>query len=190
MLELKGCIVNIDAIGTQRNIAQNIVDNKADYILALKGNQSYLKQDIESLCKRSKPDHDNETIGKGHGRIETRKCEVYNKIDLLEDVDKWPGFKSVIKVTAQRDIKNKLTSETRFYISSLNHDAKDLNKYIRQHWSVENNLHWTLDMTFREDEQRKRIKYAAQNFAVIRKIALNLLKKEGSKKTEPQNKKA
>lgn len=182
MLEIKGCIVTIDALGTQREIAQKIKDNNAEYILALKGNQPYLKQDVESLCKRSKPDDENETVEKGHGRIEIRKCEVYSKIDLLEDIDKWTGFKSVIKITAQREIKDKRTSETRHYISSLNHSAKDFNKYIRQHWGVENNLHWVLDMTFREDEQRKRNKYAAQNFAVIRKIALNLLKKEGSSK--------
>lgn len=181
-LEIKGCIITIDAMGTQREIAQKIIDNDADYILALKGNHPYLKQDVESLCKRSKPDYENEMAEKGHGRIETRTCEVYNKIDLLEDIEKWPCFESVIKITAQREIKNKRTSETRFYISSLDHNAKEFNKYIRQHWSVENNLHWILDMTFREDEQRKRIKYAAQNFALIRKIALNLLKKEGSKK--------
>lgn len=182
MLEVKGCIVTIDALGTQREIAQKIIDNDADYILALKGNHPYLKEDVESLCERLTPDYENETLEKGHGRIETRRCEVYNKIDLLEDVEKWPCFKSVIKVTAQREIKNKRTSETRFYISSLEHNAQEFNKYIRQHWGVENNLHWVLDMTFREDEQRKRIKYAAQNFAVIRKIALNLLKRENSKK--------
>ena len=182
MLEIKGCIVTIDAMGTQRDIAQKIIDNDADYILALKGNHPYLKQDVESLCKRSKPDYENETVEKGHGRIETRMCEVYNKIDMLEDVEKWPCFKSVIKVTAQREIKNKRTSEARFYISSLDDNAREFNKYVRQHWGVENNLHWILDMTFREDEQRKRIKYAAQNFAVIRKIALNLLKQESSKK--------
>lgn len=182
MLELRGCIVTIDAMGTQTEIAQKIIDNNADYILALKGNQSYLKQDVESLCRRSIPDSENETVEKGHGRIESRKCEVYKKINLLEDKDKWLDFKSVIKVNSQREIGEKITSETRYYISSLDHNAEDFNKYIRQHWGIENNLHWTLDMTFREDEQRKRIKYAAQNFAVIRKIALNLLKKEESKK--------
>jgi len=182
MLEVKGCIVTIDAMGTQRSIAQKIIDNGADYILALKGNHSYLKQDVESLCKRSKPDYENETVEKGHGRIETRRCEVYNRIDLLEDVDKWSSLKSVIKITAERETRHKHTSETRLYISSLNNNAQECNKYIRQHWGVENNLHWVLDMTFREDEQRKRIKYAAQNFAVIRKIALNLLKQEDSKK--------
>jgi len=182
MLELKGCIVTIDAMGTQKHIAQTIIDNKADYILALKGNQSYLKQDAESLCKRMNPDSQNETLDKGHGRIETRTCKVYNKIQMLEDVEKWPGFKSVVQITAQREIKDKTTTETRLYISSLNHDAKAFNGYIRQHWGVENNLHLILDMTFREDEQRKRNKHAAQNFAIIRKIALNLLKKEDSNK--------
>lgn len=182
MLELKACIVTIDAMGTQKDIAKKVIDKNADYVLALKGNQSYLKQDVESLCKRSKPDWENELVEKGHGRIESRRCEVYKQLDLLEDVDNWPGFKSVIKVIAKRQLRDKQTSETRYYISSLDHDAKDFNKYIRQHWSVENNLHWTLDMTFREDEQRKRIKYAAQNFAIIRKIALNLLKKEGGMK--------
>jgi predicted transposase YbfD/YdcC len=182
MLEIKGCIITIDAMGTQKSIAEKIIKNGADYILALKGNHSYLKQDVESLCQRMQPDGENQMIDKGHGRIETRTCKVYNKIEMLEDVEKWPEFKSVIQVTAQREIKEKESIETRLYISSLDHDAKAFNEYIRQHWGVENNLHWTLDMTFREDEQRKRDKFAAQNFAIIRKIALNLLKQEDSKK--------
>lgn len=182
MLEIKGCIVTIDAMGTQKKIAQKIIDNKADYILALKENQSYLKQDVESLCKRMKPDYENVEVEKGHGRIETRTCKVYNKINLLEDIEKWPEFKSVIQIIAQREIKGKITIQTRLYISSLNHNAIAFNDHIRKHWGVENSLHWVLDMTFREDEQRKRDKHAAQNFAIIRKIVLNLLKKEDSKK--------
>ncbi len=182
MINIKGSIVTIDAMGTQKNIAKTIIDNEANYILALKGNQSYMKEDVESLCNRSKPDSENEVVEKGHGRIETRNCQVFNKIELLEDKKKWSKLKSVIKITSQREIKNKITTETRLYISSLKNDAVDFNQYIRQHWSVENNLHWTLDMTFREDEQRKRDKYAAQNFAIVRKIALNLLKKENSNK--------
>jgi predicted transposase YbfD/YdcC len=182
MLEIKGCIITIDAMGTQKSIAEKIIKNGADYILALKGNHSYLKQDVESLCQRMQSDSENQMIDKGHGRIETRTCKVYNKIEMLEDVEKWPEFKSVIQVTAKREIKEKESIETRLYISSLNHDAKAFNEYIRQHWGVENSLHWTLDMTFREDEQRKRDKFAAQNFAIIRKIALNLLKQEDSKK--------
>lgn len=182
MLDIKGSIITIDAMGTQKNIAQTIIDNGADYILALKGNQSYLKEDVESLCNRMKPDSENEVVEKGHGRIETRNCKVFNKIDLLEDKEKWSEIKSAIKITAQREIKNKITTETRLYISNLNCDAIAFNQYIRQHWSIENNLHWILDMTFREDEQRKRDKNAAQNFAIVRKIALNLLKQEDSKK--------
>ena len=182
MINIKGSIVTIDAMGTQKNIAKTIIDNEANYILALKGNQSYMKEDVESLCNRSKPDSENEVVEKGHGRIETRNCQVFNKIELLEDKKRWSELKSVIKITSQREIKNKITTETRLYISSLKNDAVDFNQYIRQHWSVENNLHWTLDMTFREDEQRKRDKYAAQNFAIVRKIALNLLKKENSNK--------
>lgn len=182
MLEIKGCIVTIDAMGTQKDIAEKIIKNKADYILALKGNHSYLKQDVESLCSRMQPDDENEMVDKGHGRIETRTCKVFKKLDLLEDVEKWPGFKSVVQITAKREIKNKVSLEDRLYISSLDADAKAHNEYIRLHWGVENNLHWTLDMTFREDEQRKRDKFAAQNFAIIRKIALNLLKQEDSQK--------
>ena len=182
MLDIKGSIVTIDAMGTQKNIAKAIIDNQANYILALKGNQTYLKEDVESMCKRMEPDSENEVVEKGHGRIETRNCKVFNKIDLLEDQEKWCELKSVIQICAQREIKDKITTETRLYISSLNHDASAFNQYIRQHWSVENNLHWTLDMTFREDEQRKRDKHSAQNFAIVRKIALNLLKQEDSKK--------
>lgn len=182
MIDIKGNIVTIDAMGTQKDIAQTIIDNKANYILALKGNQSYMKEDVESLCNRMKPDSENEVVEKGHGRIETRNCKVYNKIDMLEDKGKWCEMKSAIKITAQREIKNKITTETRLYISSLDCDAIAFNQYIRQHWGIENNLHWILDMTFREDEQRKRDKNAAQNFAIVRKIALNLLKQENSKK--------
>jgi predicted transposase YbfD/YdcC len=167
-------------MGTQRNIAATIIDNQTDYILALKGNQTYLKQDVESLCKRVKPDSESEMVEKGHGRIETRNCKVYNQIQLLEDIEKWKGLKSVVQITSQREIREKKTTEIRWYICSLLDEAEAFNKFIRLHWGIENKLHWTLDMTFREDEQRKRDKNAAQNFAVVRKIALNLLKQENS----------
>jgi predicted transposase YbfD/YdcC len=182
MLDIKGSIVTIDAMGTQRDIAKTIIDNQANYILALKGNQTYLKEDVENLCKQMKPDSENEVVEKGHGRIETRNCKVYNQIHLLEDLEKWSDLKSVIQITAEREINEKKTNETRLYISSLNDEAEAFNKYIRMHWGVENSLHWTLDMTFREDEQRKRDKNSAQNFAIVRKIVLNLLKQEDSKK--------
>jgi predicted transposase YbfD/YdcC len=169
-------------MGTQKNIAATIIDNKANYILALKGNQSYLKEDVESLCKRMKPDSENEMVEKGHGRIETRNCKVYQQIQLLEDLEDWKGLQSVVQITSTREIHDKKTTEIRQYICSLLCNAEEFNKYIRFHWGIENSLHWTLDMTFREDEQRKREKYSAQNFAVIRKIVLNLLKQEDSNK--------
>ncbi|MEI8046939.1 MAG: ISAs1 family transposase [Bacteroidota bacterium] len=180
MLDIKGSIITIDAMGTQRNIAATIIDNQADYILALKGNQTYLKQDVESLCKRMKPDSESETVEKGHGRIETRNCKVYNQIQRFDDLENWKGLKSVVQITSQREISERKTTEIRWYICSLLDDAEAFNKFIRLHWGIENKLHWTLDMTFRKDEQRKRDKNAAQNFTEVRKIALNLLKQENS----------
>ncbi|MCK5170193.1 MAG: ISAs1 family transposase [Bacteroidales bacterium] len=188
LLDIEGCIITIDAMGTQKDIAETIIENKADYILALKGNQGYLKEDAESIFKRQKPNSTDEVIEKGHGRIETRKCEVINQIGFLEDKDKWKNLKSLIKITAQREINGKSTIENRLYISSIQTGAKDFNTYIRQHWGVENSLHWTLDVTFREDDQRKRNGKAAENFALIQKIALNLLKSEDSKKISIKNK--
>jgi len=188
LLDIEGCIITIDAMGTQKDIAKTIIENKADYILALKGNQGYLKEDAENIFNRQKPDSIDEIIEKGHGRIETRKCEVIKQIDFLEDRDKWKNLKSLIKITAQREINDKSTIENRLYISSIDADAKDFNTYIRQHWGVENSLHWTLDVTFREDDQRKRNGKAAENFSLIQKIALNLLKKEDSKNISIKNK--
>jgi len=111
-----------------------------------------------------------------------RNCTVYNQIQLLADIEKWSDLKSVIQIISEREINEKKTKETRLYISNLNDEAEAFNKYIRMHWGVENSLHWTLDMTFREDEQRKRDKNSAQNFAIVRKIVLNLLKQEDSEK--------
>jgi len=138
MPDMKGSIVTIDAMGTQKNIAKVIIDNQANYILALKWNQTYLKEDVENLCKQMKPDSENEMVERGHGRIETRSCKVYNQIQLLEDKEKWSDLKSVIQITSEREINEKKTTETRLYISSLNDEAEALNKYIRMHWGIEN----------------------------------------------------
>jgi len=182
MLDINGSIITIDAMGTQKDIAATIIDNKANYILALKGNHGYLKEDVQSLCNRMKPDSENEVVEKGHGRIETRNCKVFQQIQLLENLEDWKGLQSLVQITSTREIRDKKTTEIRQYICSFLSNAAEFNKYIRFHWGVENNLHWTLDVTFREDEQRKREKHSAQNFAVIRKIVLNLLKQEGSNK--------
>ncbi len=188
MLDIEGCIITIDAMGTQKKIAETIIDKQADYILALKGNQGYLKEDVQNTFIRQQPDSTDETVEKGHGRIETRKCEVINKLDFLDEKEQWASLKSLARVTAIREINGKESSEKRLYISSVEADAKSFNLFIRQHWGVENSLHWTLDVTFREDAQRKRNGHAANNFALVEKIALNLLKTEGSKNMSIKNK--
>ena len=143
-------------MGTQKGIAKAIIDQKADYILALKGNQAAIKEEVESLFKNQSSDSTNEEVCKGHGRIETRKCEVITNLKFLDEKEKWVGLKSIIRITAKREIKGKTSRESRLYISSLNTTAENFNQYIRQHWGVENSLHWTLDMVFNEDHQRKR----------------------------------
>jgi predicted transposase YbfD/YdcC len=176
LLNIKGSIITIDAMGTQKTIAEKIVKNGGDYILAVKGNQGSLEEEVHTTCKRNRPVAESCTIEKSHGRIETRRCEVFEK-GLIADADNlWEKLTTVIKITSTRELSNKTEIQERFYISSL--DIKnDFNKHIRDHWSVENKLHWTLDMTFREDKKRKRAKHAASNFAIVRKIGLNLLKK-------------
>ncbi|GHV44152.1 ISAs1 family transposase [Bacteroidia bacterium] len=182
LLEIKGSIITIDAMGTQTAIAAKIIEKEADYILSVKDNQKSLRQEVEATCKRNRPVADCTTVEKGHGRIETRRCEVFEKGEIVDFDQRWAGLKSVIKITATREIGEKKTTEERFYISSLD-TQQPFNQYIRSHWGVENSLHWTLDMVFREDEQRKRAKHAATNFALIRKIALNLLKKDTGKES-------
>jgi predicted transposase YbfD/YdcC len=188
ILDIEGCIITIDAMGTQMKIAQAIVDQEADYILAVKENQGYLKENVESAFLNQKPDSVDTSVEKGHGRIETRTCEMINMLDLFDLKENWAGLKSLARISSQREIRDTVTSEVRLYISSVEADAKEFNSYIRQHWAVENSLHWTLDVTFREDAQRKRNGKAAQNFSMVQKIALNLLKKEGSKRMSLKNK--
>ena len=182
LLDIKRSIVTIDAMGTQRVIAKKIVENGGDYILAVKGNQGSLEEEVQTTCKRTRPVLESCVVEKGHGRIETRRCEVFEKGLIVDFEKRWENLTSVIKITSIREFANKTETQERFYISSL--DTKnDFNKYIRDHWAVENNLHWTLDMVFREDEQRKRANHAAKNFAIVRKIALNLLKKDNGKES-------
>jgi len=182
LLDIKGSIITIDAMGTQRAIAEKIIENGGDYILAVKGNQGGLEEEVHALCKQSRPVLDTCEVEKGHGRIETRRCEVFEKGIFVDEENRWKGLATVIKITSTREFSSKTQTQERFYISSL-HTNSDFNKYIRDHWSVENNLHWTLDMTFREDEQRKRANHAAANFAIVRKIVLNMLKKDKGKES-------
>ena len=144
-------------------------------MLALKGNQKELEEETQSIFRVQKPASTHEVTEKGHGRIETRKCEVINDLEFLYRKERWEGLSTIIRITTERTIRDKKENETRYYISSLDTTADLFNQYIGMHWGVENSLHWTLDMTFGEDSQRKRNGMAAQNFALINKIALNIL---------------
>ena len=164
-------------MGTQTSICKKNIGKESDYILAVKDNQKSLREEVEAACNGSRAISDTIEMEKGHGRIETRRCEVFEK-GFVDDLEKrWVGLQTIIKITATREMKEKTTREERYYISSLD-TGQPFNKYIRYHWGVENSLHWVLDMVFREDEQRKRNKLAAENFAIVRKISLNLLKKD------------
>ena len=188
MLAIKGCIVTLDAMGCQTAIAQQIVDQEADYVLAVKGNQKNLKQHIESAFIRADDERLNrhmaapdvaQTQERGHGRLETRICRVLAD-DTLTD---WAGAQSIVELTCERLIGDKLERETRYFITSLAPDANLLLGCIRAHWAIENSFHWVLDVTFGEDANRTRHKGRAQSLAVLRRIALNLLKRHPSKKS-------
>ena len=185
-LMIQGNIITIDAMGTQTNIAEKIITNGADYILAVKENQKQLLEEIKDEFMFSKDIVIDTTIDVGHGRIETRKCSVVSKLLFVgNENNKWTNLKQVIKIESIREFKNSekpIETATRYYISSLENNAQEYQKNIRSHWGVENKLHWTLDVGFSEDASRKRNKNAAQNYSVILKIALNLLKNEKSEK--------
>lgn len=184
VLVLKGCIVTIDAMGCQKDIASAIVAKEAHYILAVKGNQGELHQHLQESFRFIQPSSVAQEIDLGHGRIEKRVCSVINDLSMIEQKDQWIKLHSLIKIDAERQIKStgETQKETRYYISSLQSDAQQLNRCVRSHWKIENSLHWVLDVAFHEDQSRKRAGKAAENFSVINRIALNLLKNEVSTK--------
>jgi predicted transposase YbfD/YdcC len=177
-LELSGTVVTIDAMGCQRQIAAKIVEKKADYILAVKENQQLLLDDIKDSFKMLAADAVAEHLDCGHGRVETRRCSVLGDLTLLDKSDDWKGLRSLVRIEAARFHKasGKTELETRYYITSLAPEAERINSLVRQHWGIENKLHWVLDVAFGEDLSRKRAGNAAQNFSLLNRIALNLLK--------------
>lgn len=197
-LALQGCIVTIDAIGCQTHIAHQIIEQEADYVLALKGNQGTLHQDVESLFAyafekefQEIEHHTHQTVEKGHGRVEIRRYWTISDPEFLTWLDpkgKWAGLQSIGRVEAQRIIDDEVTSEVRYYISSLAGDAAQFGQAVRTHWQIENCVHWVLDISFREDDCRLRTGYGPQNMAILRHIALNLLGQEKTAKCGVKNK--
>ena len=190
LLTLKGATVTIDAMGCQTQIAAKIIAKEADYVLALKGNQGRLRDDVQLFFEAHKasPFKDicvsrHQTLEKSHGRIETRAYTALDQIDWLKERHAWAGLKSIVMVDSVREIiGGKTECETRFYISSLSANAEQQGDAIRSHWGVESH-HWVMDMVFRDDECRIRKANAPANFATIKHIASNLLRRVEGKKS-------
>lgn len=188
MLAIKGAIVTIGAMGCQRSIARKIVEKKADYVLALKGNQSALHDDVKLLFAEQKANEfkdvktgHHETIDGDHGRIETRAYTVIHDAAWLAERHNWPGLQSLVIVESCREIGDNIEQETRLYISSLPLPATQIGPIIRAHWAVENSLHWVMDMVFRDDECRVRKDHAPANFVTLKHMAHNLIRRASGK---------
>ena len=189
-LAIKGCIVSIDAMGCQKEIANQVIGKKADYLLALKGNQGKLHNDAKSFFAFAKEsgfkdiEYDfHEENDAGHGRIEQRRAyaiDIKKYKKLFSTINEWKKLTSIVMIESIREGKDFKTTDTRFYISSCQPSAKSLLDASRKHWGVENSLHWTLDVTFNEDESRIRKEASPENYAIFRHIALNILRNDTS----------
>ena len=188
MIDIEGATITIDAMGCQRDIAKNILDKKANYVLSLKGNQGNLHKDVEltfqdkELVKALKASTHMVVDKNKHGRQEERTYTTIALNDELKEYFGWPHIETITQVLSQRKIKGKSTQEKRYYISSLAETAKVIGQFIRAHWSVENTLHWILDISFRDDESRIRKGNAPQNAAIIKHMTLNMLQKAKGKR--------
>jgi predicted transposase YbfD/YdcC len=189
ILDIKGSIISTDALGCQTEIASMIIDKEADYILAVKNNQEHLAKNITSSFAILKPSHTHEQIEKNSGRVEVRQCSIITNLKMIETKEQWKKIKSIIQIETKRTIAGKEQEQTRYYISSLEKSAEEMNALIRSHWNVENNLHWILDVNFDEDKSRKRKGYSSENHALTNKIAINLLNNETQSKLSMTNKK-
>lgn len=190
-LALKGCIVTIDAMGTQANIAQTICDKEADYVLAVKDNQRHLADSIRDFYdifqeeKEATPHTMFETVEKDHGRIEIRRCYAFDQLECLSKPEQWTNLQSFCVIESLRTIGEKTSIEHRLYISSLPADAEKLLASVRAHWQIENSLHWCMDVAFNDDQSRMRTDNAAHNFAMVKQMVLNMVRlhQSGTKKS-------
>ena len=189
MLAIRGCLVSIDAMGCQTEIATTIIEQGADYVLALKGNQGNLHDDVSQLftSSRSQKFHNIEhqfhsTVEKGHGRIEKRSYWTMGNTEFLIGAEKWTGLKSIGMVESERNVNGVVSIQQRYYILSIESDVHRFSQSVRSHWSIENQLHWILDVGFDEDASQCCRGYTAENLAVIRHVGINLLSRD--KKTK------
>lgn len=198
VLALKGCIVTIDAMGCQKEIAEQILEAGADYVLTVKDNQANLLEDMRFFLDLAQQkefenvdDDYAKTVNGGHGRVETRECWTISgeeSLDFLRGYGNWQGLQTIAMVKRRRQIKEEITTETHYYISSLPSDAESLLQAIRSHWGIENSLHWVLDVAMGEDDSRVRKDHAPQNLGLLRRLALTLLKQETTAKVGVQAK--
>jgi predicted transposase YbfD/YdcC len=198
-LELNGCIVTLDAMGCQKNIVKEVREAGADYVVGLKGNHEILHAEVQLHMEKVVTEFEvmqkngtfvetkstvakYSTSEKGHGRFEDRTYYQSTDLTWFQNRKEWEGVKSVGVVETMREVNGKRSFESRYFLTSLPLDIQTFARGVRHHWSVENKLHWTMDMPFGEDQSRARTGYAAENLAALRRLALNILKKENSKK--------
>ncbi|MFQ5567494.1 MAG: ISAs1 family transposase, partial [Paracoccaceae bacterium] len=193
MLSLDGTIVTADALNCQRDTAERIIDQGGDYVLALKGNQETLFDDVKTFLDDPEASVSAATeVDGGHGRIEDRSAVISSDIDWLQERHHWPGLKAIGKVTAIREANGKTTRQSRYYLLSTTLSAERFNSVVREHWGIENRLHWVLDMVMNEDQARNRKDNGPNNLAILRHMALNIIKADTSKgsnrgKETPEN---
>lgn len=198
LLDIAGCIITIDAMGCQTEIAAQIVDQEAEYVLAVKDNQPHLHEDLELFFRLAQQNDFRKVehtyarqVNKNHGRLETRECWAISgedSLQFLRDYDRWPGLTTLAMVRNRRELNGHVTVESRYYISSLANEAATILKAARSHWGIENSLHWVLDVAMGEDDSRIRKDHAPENMALLRRIALSLLKQEKTLKRGVQGK--
>jgi predicted transposase YbfD/YdcC len=188
MLVIEGAIITIDAMGCQRDIARKVIDKKADYVLALKGNQGTLRDDVELFVHEQKANDfkdtvisQHERVDGDHGRIETRRTTAIHDVGWLRERHKWPGLNAIVLVESTRETGSRTETETRFYITSSTDHADRLAAVIRAHWAIENSLHWVMDMVFRDDECRISKGHAPANFTTVKHVAHNLMRRSPAK---------
>jgi predicted transposase YbfD/YdcC len=196
LLEIQGCLVSIDAMGCQTEIAKTIIEQGADYVLALKANQGNMYEDVSQLFNLARQQDLNNlggqfhsTIEKGHGSLEIRRYSVMGNTEHLLGAQKWEGLRSIGMVESERRVNGQISAiEQRYYLLSLECDVNRFADAVRNHWSIENPLHWVLDVSFKEDARRGCQGYSAENLAVIRHIGVNLLSQEKKAKVGIANK--